>query len=236
MAAIDKPTFPDLVLVGQVPTFIFGFRHFCDSTHACQTPSISIFAYHVLPFLSLWICLFPILTIDLENLHIVNRARVQAPNIYVYAARVRSWIIERLDAAMFAEGVCCRARVEPILRECLVTFDKGEVLHRHDQTQVARLRANTAIALSHVDLLWRPDLVPNLSAMTASVMSNHVQPLNLITLRSYKLHRDCFRSKPAGSLQLHIVTGDCSPSSRKTGTSRLSRSHRRVAARLRACA
>ena len=120
------------------------------------------------------------------DVHVFDRALVEAAQVHAVAVGVGARHVERLDAAVATEKMLRHARAEGVAREAVGALQQAEARRRHDQVQETGHVADGAVAFAHRDARRRLELETHLCAMAAAVMDRHARGLRVAP-------RDCKR-------------------------------------------
>ncbi len=113
----------------------------------------------------------PVLAVERLDDNLLGRL-IETANVDVDAIRVRSWDIERLDAARAAEIVLGDTRIERIDAQPIFAGNQLEARFRDDQVQIARFPTDRAVAVLADDRRWCFHFEADGAAVAASRM-NH---------------------------------------------------------------
>ena len=108
--------------------------------------------------------------------------------------------IERFDAAMPAEEVFRRMRIECIGRYIRCVTQQAEIILADEQVKDAGHATNTAVAFRCVNICWRVHLKSDFAAMASTFMYGHcysplffAKPTAGYSLASRSIFADAFR-------------------------------------------
>ena len=128
--------------------------------------------------------LLPVGAIEWRNCERAYRLGFQASGVNANAVRMRAWQIERLDSAMSAEIVLRDSGIESVSLNITFATDKTEVVLWNDHVQIARLAADTTVALVRLYVRRRIHFKTYPTTMASTFMCCHsVLPVFFQTAR-----------------------------------------------------
>lgn len=131
--------------------------------------------------------LLPVAPVKLQNAYSLYGVTLETTHIDAEALRVGSRHIERFYAAMPAKIMPGNPGVEGINGKLRLPRQQSESIRRHNQVQVTRFLANTAVTLVRLDDGLRHDFELHGATMTAASV----------------------RNKPSGAIHSHYATAFC---------------------------
>ncbi len=117
--------------------------------------------------------LFPVFAVKWRNSQRVYCISDQAVDVNANAIGMRTWHVERLDAAMLTEIMLSDTAIEPVGLERVFPAQQLEIVFRHDHVQVTAHSTNTAIALIGLDIRSRSHFKRYATTVTSTSMRRH---------------------------------------------------------------
>lgn len=116
----------------------------------------------------------PVLAVEGRYRKSVESVAIEAAHVHVDRVRMRSWRVEGMHAARFAERVLRDMRVERVRRERLVSVQKRETLFRNDEVNIPLHPTDRTIAIER-EVLAHFDAKSHRTAMASAFVRWHVE-------------------------------------------------------------